>query len=82
MRWVGHIEYMGERKGACRVLVRKPEGKRPLGNPATDWRIILKLMSKMCSWGVGVGGRDRIDLTQARDRWRARVNAVVNTGVL
>ena len=81
MRWVGHVEYMGERKGACRVLVRKPEGKRPLGNPATDWRIILKLISKKWNWGRG-GGMDWIDLTQARGRWQALVNALVNLGVL
>jgi len=56
MRWVGHIEYMGERKGACRVLVRKPEGKRPLLNPATDWRVILKLISKKWNGGGGGGG--------------------------
>jgi hypothetical protein len=80
MRWVGHVEYMGERKGACKVLVRKSEGKRPLGNPATDWRIILKFIFKKCSL---VGGRmDRIDLIQARDRWQALVNVVVNLGVL
>ena len=66
---------MGERKGACRVLVRKPEGKRPLGNPATDWRIILKLIVEL-----GGGGKDWIDLTQVRDRWQALVNAVVNLG--
>jgi len=54
MRWVGHVEYMGERKGACRVLVRKPEGKRPLGNPATDWRIILKLIFIEVECGGGV----------------------------
>jgi len=81
MRWVGHIEYMGERKGACRVLVRKPEGKRPLLNPATDWRVILKLISKKWNGGGGGGGA-WIDLTQARDRWQACVNVVVNTGVL
>ena len=76
---MGRVEYMGERKSACRVLVRKPERKRPLGNPATDWRMLLKLISKKWNWG---GGMDWIDLTLARDRWQALVNVVVNLGVL
>jgi hypothetical protein len=33
MRWTGHVERMGEKRNACRILVRKPEGKRPLGRP-------------------------------------------------
>jgi hypothetical protein len=37
MRWEGHIAYMGERRGAYRVLVRKPEGTRPLGRPRCRW---------------------------------------------
>jgi hypothetical protein len=41
MRWVGHVVFMGERWGVYRVLVGKPEGRRPLGRPGTDGRIIL-----------------------------------------
>jgi len=41
MRWVGHAAYMGKRRGVYRVLVEKPEGKRPLGDPGLDGRIIL-----------------------------------------
>ena len=37
MRWVGHVERMGEERGAYRVLVGKPEGKRPLGRPRLRW---------------------------------------------
>jgi len=37
MRWVGHVACMRERRGAFRVLVRKPEGKRPLGRPSCRW---------------------------------------------
>jgi len=33
MRWAGHVACMEERRGACRILVEKPEGKRPLGRP-------------------------------------------------
>jgi len=40
-RWAGRIARMGERRGVYRVLVGKPEGKRPLGRPSIDWRIIL-----------------------------------------
>jgi hypothetical protein len=37
MRWVGHVAHMGERGGVCRFLVRKPEGKRPLGKRRHSW---------------------------------------------
>ena len=37
MRWAGHVARMGEEKGVCRVLVGKPEGKRPLGRPRRIW---------------------------------------------
>jgi hypothetical protein len=42
MRWAGHVACMGERRGVYRTLVEKPEGKRPLGGPGVDWRIILR----------------------------------------
>jgi hypothetical protein len=41
MRWAGHIGRMGEKKNAYRILVGKPEGKRPLGRPRRRWRIRL-----------------------------------------
>jgi hypothetical protein len=44
MRWAGHAALMGERTCACRILVGKPEGKRPLGEPSLDERIVLKWM--------------------------------------
>ena len=44
MRWAGHVARMGERRGAYSVLVGKPEGKRPLGRPGVDKRIILRLI--------------------------------------
>jgi hypothetical protein len=46
---------MGEERGVHRLLVGKPEGKRPLGNPDIDGRIILKWISKRLEWGVGTG---------------------------
>ena len=43
MRWAGHVARMGERRGVCRVLVRKLEGKRPLGRPRRRWEDNIKM---------------------------------------
>jgi hypothetical protein len=43
MRWVGHVQLMGERRGVYRVLVGKPEGKRPLGRPRSKWKDNIKM---------------------------------------
>ena len=68
---------MGERRGVYRVLVGKPEGKRPLGRPRGRWEDNIKMDLEE----VGCGGVDWIELTQDRDRWRALVNAVMNRRV-
>jgi len=73
MRWVGHVAHMGERRGAHRVLVGKPEGKRPLGRP----RCRLEDNIKMNLWEVG-GGGDWMELAQDRNGWGALVNTVLN----
>jgi len=65
---------MGERRGVCRVLVWKPEGKRPLERPRRRWGDNIKMDLQE----VGRGGVDWIELAQDRDRWRALVNAVMN----
>jgi hypothetical protein len=52
LRWAGHVARMGEGRGVYRVLVGKPEGKRPLGNPGVDERIMLGCIFK--KWDVGV----------------------------
>jgi len=65
---------MGERRGVYRVLVGKPEGKRPLGRSRRRWEDNIKLGLHE----VGCGGMDWIELAQDRDRWRALVNAVMN----
>ena len=74
MRWAGHVARMGEDRVVHRVLVGKPEGKRPLGRPRRRWKDNIKMNLQE----VGYGGTDWVDLAQDRDRWRAFVNAVMN----
>jgi hypothetical protein len=52
MREVGHVARMGERRGACRVLVGKPEGKRPLVRPRRRWEDNIKMDVKEEGWGL------------------------------
>jgi hypothetical protein len=68
---------MGERRGVYRVLVGKPEGKRPQGRPRFRWEGNIKIDLQE----VGCGGMDWIELAQDKDRWRALVNAVMNLWV-
>jgi hypothetical protein len=73
-RWTGHVARQGERRSVYRVLVGKPEGKRPLGRPRLIWEDNIKMDLQE----VGCGVIDWIKLAQDRDRWRALVNAVMN----
>jgi hypothetical protein len=68
---------MGEGRGVYRVLVGKPEGKRPMGRPRRRWEDYIKMDLQ----GIGCSGMDWIELAQDRDRWRALVNAVMNLRV-
>jgi len=77
MRQEGHVTRMGERRCAYRVLVGKPEEKRPLGRPRLRWEDNINMDLQE----VGCGGMDWIELTQEMDRWRALVNAVMNVRV-
>ena len=77
MRWVGHVACMGERTGLYRVLLGKPEGKRPLGRPRHRREDTIKMDLQE----VGCGGMDWIDLAQDRNRWRALVNAIMNVWI-
>jgi len=78
MRSAGHVARMEEGSGVCRVLVGKPEGKRPLGRHRRRWVDNIKMDLQE----VGCGRMDWIDLAQDRDRWRALVTAVMNLRVL
>jgi hypothetical protein len=68
---------MGEGRGMYRVLVGKPEGKRPVGRPRHRWEDDIKAYIQE----VGCGGMDCIELAQDRDRWRALLIAVMNLRV-
>jgi len=77
MRWTGHVERMGEEMRMYRVLVLKPEGKRPLGRPRRKWvdNIRMDLQEVRC------GYVDWIGLAQDKDSWRTLVSAVMNLRV-
>ena len=77
MRWAGHVARMEERRGVYRVLVRKPEGKRPLERLRHRWEdnIMMDLQKMEC------GVMDWIELAQDMDRWRTLVIAVMNLRV-
>jgi hypothetical protein len=68
---------MGERRGAYRALVGKPEGRRLLGKPRRRWEDNIKMDLREVGWG----GMDWISLAQDRDRCRALVNAIMNLRV-
>jgi hypothetical protein len=67
----------GEKRKAYRILVGKPEGKRPLGRPRCRWVDNIKMDLREISWD----GMDWIDVAQDRDQWRALVNTVMNLRV-
>ena len=75
--WAGHVTRMGQRRGVCRVLVRKPEGNRPLGRPRRRWEDNIKMDLQE----VGCGGMDWMELAQDMDWWRALANALINLRV-
>jgi hypothetical protein len=74
MRWAGDVARMGEKRNAYRLLVGKPEGRRPLGRPRRRWVNNIR----MDLGEVGWGDVDWIGLAKDRNRWRAVVNSVLN----
>jgi hypothetical protein len=76
MRRSGHVAGI-EKRNAYRLLVGKPEGRRPLGRPRRMWLD----NNKMDLEGIGWGRVDLISLAQDRDKWRALVNSVMNLRV-
>ena len=75
--WAGHVARMGEERGVYRVLVGKPEGRRPLGRPRHRWVDNIRMDLQE----VGSVYMDWIGLAQDRDRWRTLVSAVMNLRV-
>ena len=72
LTWVGHVARMW-----ARILVGKPEGRRPLKRPRHKWEDNIKMDIQEVRWG----GTDWIDLVQDKNKWRALVNAVMNLWV-
>jgi hypothetical protein len=77
MRWAGHVARIGEKRNAYRLLVGKPEGKRPLGRQMRSWVDNIRLVLGEVGWG----DVDWIGLAKDRNRWRARVKSVLNLRV-
>jgi hypothetical protein len=69
MRWSGHV--------ARKILVAKPEGKRPLGRPMGRWKDNIRMKLREIGWE----GVDWIHLAQNKDQWRPLVNTVLNLRV-
>jgi len=78
MRWAGHVARMGEEMEVYKVLLGKPEGRRPLGRPRRRWADNIRVDLQE----VGCGSMDWIGLVQNRDRWRTLVSTVMNVRVL
>jgi len=77
MSWAGHVACMGEERGVYRVLVGKPEGRRPLGRPRRRWVDNIRMDIQE----VGCEYMDWIGLSQDRDSWRTLVSAVMHLRV-
>jgi hypothetical protein len=77
MRWAGHVVRMGEGSSVYRVLVGRPQGKRPLGRSRRRWKNNIKMDVRE----IGIDGANWIQLAQDRVQWRACVNMVMNLRV-
>jgi hypothetical protein len=77
MRWAGHVARMREVRGVYRILVWRPQGKRPLGRPRRWWEDNIKMDFSE----IRIDGADWIQLALDRAQWRACVNTVTNLRV-
>jgi hypothetical protein len=77
IRWAGHVACMGEGRGVHKVLVGRPEGKRPLGRPRHGW----ENNSKMDLREIRINGTNWIHLAQDRVQWWSFMNTVMNLWV-
>jgi hypothetical protein len=73
MRCTGHVARTEEKRGAYRILVGRPEGRRSLGRHRRRWEDNIKMNLQKMGWGM-----DSIQLVQDMDRWRVVVNTVMN----
>jgi hypothetical protein len=73
MRWTGYVAPMGWMRNACRILVRKSKGKRPVGRQRGMWMDNIKIDRREIEWN----DMDSTDLAQDRDQWRALVNTEI-----
>ena len=77
MRWAGHVARMGEKKMVYKVLLGKPEGRRPLARPRRRWVDNIRMVLQE----VGCGYVDLTGLAQDRDGWRTLLSVVTNLRV-
>jgi hypothetical protein len=77
MRWAGHVARIREKRNAYRILMGKPEGKRPLGTPRSRWMDNIKMDLREMGWD----GMDWTDLAQDKEKWKAFVSTVMNLRV-
>jgi hypothetical protein len=77
MRWAGYVARMGEGRGVYRVLVGRPEGRKPLGRPRRRWEDNIR----MDRGEIRIDGANWIQLAQDRVQWRACVSTVMNLRV-
>jgi hypothetical protein len=78
MSWMAHVACMGEERNVYKILMGKPEGKRPLARPRCRWKDGIRMDLREIGWG----SVEWIQLAQNRDRWWALTNTVMNLPVL
>jgi transcription termination factor 2 len=77
MRWARHVARIREGRGVHRILIGRPEGKRPLGRPRRKWKDNIKMDLRE----TGIDGANWIQLAPDRVQWRACVNTVMSLRV-